>query len=221
MNKKIVVIIAAIGVILVAGLTGWFLGNMTKPEKEIAVPEPVVVETSPAAETIPETIPFDEPETIPGNVVKVPPTKEAVAETVPGIVNKYGRDVIDRMYRNTITVPITKAFGDYLEPLQDITDYLLTAGYEYPIGYDSDELYTVVGDNSIEFILYLPGDRILVNIDKVDGKYVTVKSAIALGDKPLPRDVADDEGYIKEEPTTVVDSEILYGLDGAPYTAGE
>lgn len=198
MKKGIIAVAIVLGVGLVIGGVGLFL-HLTEPDRD-----QVTIETE---ETTDGDIQYRVPESV--------NTEEMSAES-----NRKDQEYSDTTICATFSEDIrnycVEAFGEYLPALQDTYKLVEGMGYRYFTAYTTDSEYTEVGENTLSFTLYLPGNRGRVTITKDGSTYST--SFRILDDSELV--VMESEDSDEVETGEVVADTFTVNTTSAPAVEG-
>lgn len=155
MKKGIIAVAVVLGIGLVIGGVGLFL-HLTEPDRD-----QVTIETE---ETEDGEIPYRVPESV---------NTEEMTEQSNRKNQEYSDTTICATFNEDIRNYCVEAFGEYLPALQDTCKIIEGMGYRYFTAYTTDSEYTEVGNNTLTFTIYLPGNRGRVSITKDDSEYST------------------------------------------------
>lgn len=152
MGKKLGILAAIFGIILVIGIIVW---KIPKPKNE--------PQAFPSEYTEEETVKYKVPESPVSHVMEAEGKERDILYSDTTICSTFAEDIRDMCI---------EVFGDYLRPLQEPYELITEAGYEYFVAYGSDtETCVKVPGESLEFNVYLPGARGRVVIEKSGDTY--------------------------------------------------
>lgn len=156
MKKFLISLAIGIGVLVSVLVIGFFLHKQSVSRPV----EPLPIES--VEDSTEETIRYKVPE-------------KPISQTLEGTVKEdtftYSETSICAVFAPDIRSLCEEAFGEYLGALQMPYAQLLEAGYEYFAAFTTDEDTYAVGDNSLEFTIYLPDARGRFTITKSDENY--------------------------------------------------